>query len=75
MKHYVAAPVMALLLHLALAFAIQPYAALLADVGGAFVHGNDIADAPVMLLAGAVVVGFGWIAAAVAVVAIARRSG
>ena len=74
MKDYIAAPALALLLHLALAFAIAPYGRAMTDVGGLIVHGNDIADIPKLFAAGMAVIAPAWIAAAVAVVAIVRRS-
>ncbi|HEV3141701.1 MAG TPA: hypothetical protein VGY57_14350 [Vicinamibacterales bacterium] len=73
MKDYVAAPVLAVLLHGALAFAIRPYQSLIIDVGAMFVHSNDIEDLPILMLAGVSVVGLAWIAAALAAVAALRR--
>ncbi len=74
MKDYIAAPALAVLLHLALAFAIQPYASLMTDVGGMFADGNDVADIPKLFFAGMTVVGLVWIAAADVLVAVFRRS-
>jgi len=74
MRDYVIAPALALLLHLALVLAIGPYARLMAGVGGVLVRGNDVADLPDMVFAGAAMAGLVWIALAVGAVAIARRS-
>jgi hypothetical protein len=74
-RDYFLAPALAVLLHLALAFAIRPYGSLMVDVGGIFVHGNDIADIPNLLFAGVAIVGVAWIAVAVGIVAVTRSQG